>query len=146
MMILAVLSSLVMDSCYCYRSVPAERRYGLHRTGAADDGAAAKRTFRYRVAVERVFARRMAPSPAADINNRAVDSVLEGRYGEAEILFREVIEEDVHDPAAYNNMGIICELAGHRDEAFRMYMEACRLDPRNEVFRANVRTFAGHRE
>lgn len=141
-----MLSSLVMVSCYCYRSVPAERRYSLNRTGAADDGAPVKRTFRYRVAVERVFARRMAPSPAADINNRAVDSALEGRYGEAEILFREVIADDVHDPAAYNNLAIICELAGNRDEAFRMYMEACRLDPWNEVYRANYRTFAGHRE
>lgn len=146
MLILAVMSTLFMDSCYRYHSIPSERRYGLHGSGGADESAAGKRTFRYRVAVERVFARRISLSPAAVINNRAVDSALEGRYGEADILFREALSEDGRDPAAYNNLGIICELTGNRNEAFRMYMEAYRLDPRNGVFRANYRTFAGHRE
>jgi hypothetical protein len=135
-----------MGSCYRYQVLPSERRYSLHRAASAEDGEGGKREYRYRVAVERIFARRISLSPAAVVNNSAVDSALEGRFGEADILFREVLVEDGHDPAAYNNLGIICELTGNRNEAFMMYMEACRLDPRNAVFRANYITFSGHRE
>lgn len=135
---------LALGSCYCYQAVAVDRRYSLSRPGGEHDPGQ-RRAARFRVAVKRVFARRCSSAPAAVINNRAVDLAREGRYGQAEILFREVLAEEP-DPAAYNNLGVICELAGNRDEAFTMYREACRLEPYNETFRANFLTFAGYRE
>ncbi len=147
LMIAAMLAPVAMTSCYSYQAVSVERRHGLYRYGVAGDEAGTRKpAARFRVAVRKVFARELAPSPAAAINNRAVDLAVEGRYGQAEILFREVLAEDGSDPAAYNNLGIICELNGSRDEAFRMYLEACRLMPGNDAFRGNFLNFADYRD
>ena len=75
------------------------------------------------------------------INNRGVDLSLKGKFQMAENLFKESIIEYPHDPAAYNNLGIIYELFKNRKEAFKMYSKACLIDPQNLYFRKNFLTF-----
>ncbi len=141
--IMALFALLAMESCYCYKAISVDRMHSLYRSDAA---GGRKPAARFRVAAEKVFARESSFLPVAAINNRAVDLALQGRYGEAEILFREVLAEDALDPAVLNNLGVICEITGDRDGAFRMYLEACRLEPGNAVFRSNFTQFADFRE
>jgi hypothetical protein len=136
----AVMTALLLGACYSYQEIAVERKYRLGRNGAGEGAAVA------RVQAGRIFARISSSTPLAAINNRAVDLCAGGHFGQAEILFREVLAEDRGEPAGYNNAGIICEINGNRDEAFRMYDEACRLDPRNPYFRHNFQTFADSRQ
>jgi len=141
--ILALFAPLAVESCYCYRAITVDRTHGLYRTDAAGVHA---RAARFRVPVEKVLARKPSLSPAAFINNRAVGLALQGRYGEAEILFREALAEDARDAAALNNLGVVCEVNGDREGAFRMYAEACRVEPGNAAFRKNFMNFADYRD
>ncbi len=140
--ILALCAPLAVESCYCYRAITVDRIHALYRPDAA---GVPVRAARFRVPAGKVLARNPSLSPAASINNRAVDLALQGRYGQAEILFREVLAEDALDAAALNNLGVICEINGERDEAFRMYVEACRIEPGNAAFRKNLASFADYR-
>lgn len=134
----AMLLILFAVSCYSYRSVTVEGRY-LSGRWAGGDAAA------YRLAVDRYLARLYSRTPVAVINNRAVDLAGQGRFREAEILLREVVAEDPREPAVYNNLGVICEISGMRDEAFRMYAAACRIIPGNARFTKNFSSFADYR-
>jgi len=132
---MALLAVLV--SCYSYQEVPVERKFAA---GAPDRMSSPA----YRLSVKKYFARLRSFTPVAAINNRAVELAAQGRFGEAEILFREVVAEDAGEPAGYNNLGIVCEITGSRDEAFRMYMTALRLLPGNAAFKKNFSSFADH--
>jgi tetratricopeptide (TPR) repeat protein len=142
------MSVLLLGSGCSYRTVPVDRKYSLGRSGADHTGAAGRAgagRASYVVPVEKIFVRMISLSPVAAINNRAVDLSSQGRFGEAEILFREALAEDAGEAALYNNLGIICEISGRRDEAFRMYDAACRLKPGNRAFRQNFTSFADYR-
>ncbi len=132
--IIAIFASLAMESCYCYHTVSVDRRHDLYRP---DPAGGRSLTAQYHVTAKKVLARKSGLSPVAAINNWGVDLAIEGRYGQAEILFREVLAEDALEPAARNNLAVVYEITGNRDGAFRMYLEACRIAPDNVVFRNN---------
>jgi hypothetical protein len=140
---------LFVASCYGYRAVSFERKIvpvhsALIRDRAVDgqaEGPGAKKAA-IRFTVFRYLALVRTSSPAADINNRAVVLAGQSRYGEADILLREAIAEDAGMAAAYNNLGVVCELTGKRDEAFNRYSAACLRERDNAVFRNNFRGFA----
>ena len=81
------------------------------------------------------------PSPVAWMNNRGVELAVQGRLREAETMFREVIRDEPGAWAAWNNLGLLYEISGSRDSAFRMYSTACMNDPGNAVYRDNFQTF-----
>ena len=147
--IAVAVSVLFLESCCSYQSVSVDRRYSVDRNGAGDAGAAGREgagAASFRLSVKKIFVRMNSLSPVAVINNSGVDLSAQGRFGEAEILFREALAESAGEAALYNNLGIVCEIAGSRDEAFRMYVAACRLMPRNRVFRQNFTSFADYRQ
>jgi tetratricopeptide (TPR) repeat protein len=149
MLIASAILVLVLESCYCYQTVSVERKYTIERSGIDDGGTAGRESAgstSYRLPVKKFFVRMSSLSPVAVINNRAVDLSVQERFGEAEILFREALAEDTGEAALYNNLGIICEVAGKRNEAFRMYDAACRLMPQNNMFRQNFTSFADYRQ
>lgn len=147
----AAAALLLATSCYGYRAVSFDRKIVPGNTAlirdrvpAADEfagGAGAKKPA-LRFTVLRYLALVRTSSPAAAINNRAVILAGEARYGEADILFREAIAEDAGMAAAYNNLGVVCELTGRRDEAFSRYSAACLRERDNEIFRRNFIGFA----
>jgi tetratricopeptide (TPR) repeat protein len=137
MNIAAMALASLLVSCYSYQEVPVERKFAA---GAPDRMSVPV----YRLSVKKYFTRLRSFTPVAAINNRAVELAAQGRFGEAEILFREAVAEDAGEPAGYNNLGIVCEIAGRRDEAFRMYMTALRLLPGNAAFKKNFSSFADH--
>ena len=108
---------------------------GFVRNNKSEDSQSRK------VPVKKYFAGICSFSPLSSINNRAISIALEGRFNEAEVLFRDVIREDSEAFAAYNNLGIVLEFMGSNDEAFRMYSKACLSEPRNPFFRRNFLTF-----
>lgn len=137
-------------SCYGYRAVSIERKLTpvnpvlLYESApvadAQGEGTAGKRPA-LRFTAVRYFTLMRSPSPVALINDRAVGYAGLARYGEAEILFREALAEDRAAAAVCNNLGIICELAGRRNEAFTFYSTACLREPDNTVFRNNFLGF-----
>ncbi|OHD64078.1 MAG: hypothetical protein A2176_08700 [Spirochaetes bacterium RBG_13_51_14] len=142
----------ILESCYSFQEFPVERKYVLAGPGRGGqrgnesmrgaDASGGERAAVARFTVRRYFARMRSGTPVAVINNMAVDLSVQERFGEAEILFREVLAEDPGAAAGYNNLGVICEIIGKRDEAFRMYLAACRIEPDNRYFRKNFVTFA----
>jgi tetratricopeptide (TPR) repeat protein len=91
-----------------------------------------------RINLIKYFAKYFSTRPAAGINNRGVEYALEGRFKEAEVLFKEAIKEDVTMVPAYNNLGIIYEIFGQKSKAFEMYSSACLKYPDNDYFRKNL--------
>lgn len=79
-----------------------------------------------------------ASSPVAMINRKGIEYALEGRFNEARNLFLEAIKEDASMAAAYNNLGIVYEVFGRKEESFAMYSKACFLEPDNDHFRRNL--------
>ncbi len=147
----AAAALLLMASCYGYRAVSFDRKIApvnpdpvRYRLPAADEPADApgKKKAAVRFTISRSLALVRSSSPAAGINNRAVLLAGEARYGEADILLREAIAEDAGMAAAYNNLGVVCELTGRRDEAFGHYSAACLRERGNAVFRRNFLGFA----
>lgn len=89
---------------------------------------------------ERYLSREFSFTPEAEINNKGVEFLIEGRYNEAGILFREVIKENDKYAPAFNNLGILFELYVKGD-ACSMYSRACLLDPGNEHYKNNFLSF-----
>lgn len=101
---------------------------------------ASKFSSKHKQFVERYLSKEFSFSPEAIINNRGVDYLLNGRYKEAGILFREAIKENDKYAPAFNNLGIIFELYNGGD-ACSMYSKACLLDPENERYIKNFLYF-----
>lgn len=137
---------VLLVSCYQYRQVrianpihigkPAAVAGKISAPSLTPEPASKKFVF----SKKKQFCRILSWSPRAEINNSAVELALEGKLPEAEILFRDVIEDDPNEAAAHNNLGIIYEIAGDMKAAFDMYSRACILDPGNVVFRQNFMT------
>ena len=148
------LSILFLQSCYSFEPVTIQRKHVPARVLESEDESrdSIENILRpndkiaYRTRIIKYFARIRSSSPVSVINNRAVDLSIQERYNEAEILFKEVIAEDSESAAGYNNLGVISELIGNGDEAFRMYTKACQLEPENAEFRKNLATLADSRE
>ena len=83
-------------------------------------------------------------TPSAVINNQAVKLCLEGKFPEAEILFRQIENADPVYPAARNNLGVVYESAGDFRSAAECYLDALTHEPDNEKFRINYMTAAGN--
>jgi tetratricopeptide (TPR) repeat protein len=147
-----LLAILFFDGSYTFQSIEVQRRHAFDETGRGGIGGSKSgdvisrpyKTAARRQTVIKFFAKIRASSPVALINNAAVDLSLQERFGEAEILFKEVVAEDEESAAGYNNLGIIFEILYKRDGALRMYSTACRLEPDNVTFQKNLATFKEH--
>jgi len=135
-----MILALSTAGCATYVTLEAERAYVLNRPAVRAD----KRGCPVRVTVTKYLARLFPETPAAAINNRAVESLLAGRAEEAAILLAEAFAEGA-GAAAANNLGVASEMLGERVTAFRMYLTACLLEPSNERFRQNLISFEGSR-
>lgn len=139
---LALTLALLCLSCYRYHAISIEHRAGAARLLAPE---AARKEVNDRVKVERshiihivkYFAVTRSTSPAAVINRKGVEHALQGRFNEARNLFLEALKEDPNMAAAYNNLGIVYEVFGRKDESSAMYSRACLIEPDNTRFRKN---------
>jgi len=115
---------------------------GIH-SGAVNRGSGLngkKKRIHY-VYVIKYFAVIDDGSPAAEINNRAVDLAREGLFRESEILLVEALKDAPDQAAVSNNLGIIYEIFGYRNRAFEMYSTACLLESGNDYFKNNFSTY-----
>lgn len=76
-------------------------------------------------------------SLVAVVNKRGVDYIIEGRFKEAVILFKDILKDNSSCGAVWNNLGVVYELFGMNKKAFEMYSRACILEPDNSYFRKN---------
>ena len=158
-----VMSIFVTGACYSYLPVrfskkfiqPSDKGAYIYEDGKKDDirfdvvsfeknkkqKNSPKEARAYRVYLTRYFAKSIGFSQINKINNKGVGYAFNGRFKEAEILFLESIKENIEFVPAYNNLGIIFELFGLYDKAFKMYSKACLLEPQNEYFRRNFLYF-----
>jgi tetratricopeptide (TPR) repeat protein len=137
----AFLFLVMFLSCaYRYEEVRI-RRYYVPDKGvvAANIGTkeSAKHAQRQKVSRRCYFAVMRSSKPFAVLNDRGVQYALEGRFPEAEILFKEALKECPECAPAMNNLGIVYDVFGRRKEAFDWYSRACLMEPNNDVFREN---------
>ena len=71
------------------------------------------------------------------MNDRGVRYALEGRFREAETMFREALKDNPGFAPACNNLAVVYEIFGRREDSFAMYSRACIIEPDNDVFREN---------
>ena len=75
--------------------------------------------------------------PAAEINKRAVSLAMADETAAAKILFETLVDDATARPCALNNLGLLSELAGDRENALALYSQACSLEPTNTLFKKN---------
>ncbi|MFC1671395.1 hypothetical protein ACFL20_13460 [Spirochaetota bacterium] len=155
--------SLLFISCYSYRQISISQRVMLSEKTVDKRLLTEKKTNKIsykRMYREKFLAKICDFSVLSKINNRGVRLALDGKYIEAEILFRDIIKEktgkdlignndklpDMESGAIFNNLGVVCELSGKRDQAFQMYSIACLIEPGNRYFRKNFLTFVNTKE
>lgn len=128
---------LLLTGCYSYRPIVIQTK--IYVKDIVPSEQTGKKYFIKKNKKYFVFIR--SSSPIAKINNRGVDLALQGRFYDAESLFKESIREDSDQSAVYNNLGIIYEIFKMRKKAFEMYSEACIKEPGNSYFRNNFLSF-----
>ncbi|HSV97858.1 MAG TPA: hypothetical protein VLM75_13130 [Spirochaetota bacterium] len=140
---LAIALALACLSCYRYHAIRIEHRadaallFAGKEAGPAEARAANDKSTRSVYTIKR-FADVRSSSPAAVINRKGIEHALEGRFNEARNLFLEAIKEDDSMAAPYNNLGIVYEVFGRKEESFDMYSRACLLESNNDYFRKNL--------
>jgi tetratricopeptide (TPR) repeat protein len=78
-------------------------------------------------------------TPSGQINDRAADLIVEGKFPQASSLLEQLVVDEPELPAAHNNLGIIYEIFGDYARAFDQYSRACALDPENDCYTNNIR-------
>ncbi len=132
-----LLLALLLTGCYSYRPFVIKTKITVKDIVPSEKNSKKyfiKKNLKYFVYIR-------SSSPIAGINNRGVDLALEGRFHDAESLFRESIREESDQAAVYNNLGIIYEIFRLRKKAFDMYSQACIKEPDNSYFRNNFLSF-----
>lgn len=76
-----------------------------------------------------------SPSAEAGINNKAVDHAVDGNYQEALILLKQITNP--WNGVIANNMAVLYEISGDKEQALQLYLEACRKDKENSFFVSN---------
>ena len=145
------LAALLVASCYRYTVVRLDREFSpglspLQTQQNMEAKSPTVKSVRHGMAVKKYYAGVMSISPVSELINRGVELAESGKFREAEIMFKEALNENREFWAAYNNLGIIYEISGMNDRAFDMYLTACMNEPDNELFRMNFQTFvdSGH--
>jgi len=82
------------------------------------------------------------PAPRA-LLERAAAAAEAGRWQDAERDLRAVVEQGVHDPEAWYDLGTVLAHEGKYGEAVLALRRALRLDPRHEDARANLEWVRG---
>jgi Flp pilus assembly protein TadD len=78
-------------------------------------------------------------SSSGQINDRAADLIVEGKFPQASSLLERLVMDEPEMAAAHNNLGIIYEIFGDYAHAFEQYERACSLDPENSRYINNIR-------
>jgi tetratricopeptide (TPR) repeat protein len=79
------------------------------------------------------------------MNNRAAESIADGRLDDAYWFAREAIRQDPTFVVAQNTLGVIYQRRGHLAQAERVLARALDLEPRNTRHLANVYEMQGRR-
>jgi tetratricopeptide (TPR) repeat protein len=131
---------MFVSCAYRYEEVRIRRHFIPDRGAVAaiiGTKESAKHAPRQKISRRCYFAVMRSSKPFAVMNDRGVQYALEGRFPEAEILFKEALKEYPDCAAAMNNLGIVYDVFGRRKESFDWYSRACLLEPDNDVFREN---------
>jgi tetratricopeptide (TPR) repeat protein len=111
----------------------------LEAGGKVDDKrpAAGGRVTAQKVRVIRYLASAFYGGTSSRMNDKGVLYALEGRFREAEIMFRESLKDDPGFAPACNNLAVVYEIFGRGEDSFDMYSRACIIEPDNDIFREN---------
>lgn len=99
----------------------------------------------YNYIVIREFIPSAEPKSIGEMNNKAIYLIRNGEYNNAKNILEKNISETPEFAAAYNNLGVIHEIAGDDISAEIMYTRACFLNPDESRFSANLLGLTGRR-
>jgi phosphopantetheinyl transferase (holo-ACP synthase) len=77
------------------------------------------------------------------LSKEAVDLALQGKWEEAEVINRDMIEKFPSDVEAYNRLGRALTELGHFDAAKEAYLKALQLAPENAIAKKNLARLTG---
>jgi tetratricopeptide (TPR) repeat protein len=77
------------------------------------------------------------------LSKEAVDLALQGKWEEAEVTNRDIIEKFPSDVEAYNRLGRALTELGHFDAAKEAYLKALQLAPGNAIAKKNLARLTG---
>lgn len=136
-----LLCSVLYFSCaYRYEEVRIQRPLSMEKIseGASSERkGGAKSAVRQKIFRTGYYAVVGSSKPFSVMNDRGVKSALEGRFVEAELLFKEALKDYPECAPAMNNLGVVYDIFGRRKEAFEWFSRACLIEPENDVFRKN---------
>ncbi len=66
-----------------------------------------------------------------------------GKYGDAELLAKDVLRRDPRQAVPYAVLGDLARLKGDRNQALKMYAYAAQFEPRNPVFQRRYEELLG---
>ncbi|HLH80058.1 MAG TPA: tetratricopeptide repeat protein, partial [Chthonomonas sp.] len=69
----------------------------------------------------------------------------EDKLQEALDAFQHAIQLNPKFADAYNNLGVVYERLGKKDQALAAYRKAVEIDPKNRPARANLRRLSGEK-
>ena len=72
------------------------------------------------------------------LSKEAIDSALQGRWEEAEVVNRDIIKRFPTDVEAYNRLGRALTKLGDFDRAKKAYFKALKLAPENAIAKKNL--------
>ena len=77
------------------------------------------------------------------LSKEAIDLALQGKWEEAEVTNRDIIEKFPSDVEAYNRLGRALTELGHFDTAKEAYLKALQLAPGNAIAKKNLARLTG---
>jgi tetratricopeptide (TPR) repeat protein len=77
------------------------------------------------------------------LSKEAIDLALQGKWEEAEVANRDIIEKFPSDVEAHNRLGRALTELGHFDTAKEAYLKALQLAPRNAIAKKNLARLTG---
>ncbi len=133
-------SALFFSCAYRYEEVRILRPFSIDKPSAAETFERKERlksAARQKIFRTRFYAVVGSSKPFAVMNDRGVKCALEGRFIEAELLFKEALKEFPDCAPAMNNLGVVYDIFERRKESFEWLSKACLIEPENDVFRIN---------
>lgn len=138
--VILLCSALIFSCAYRYEEVRIRRPLTMGYASVAvsvEPKDVSKTPTRQKIDRTSYYAVVGSSKPYALMNDRGVKSALEGRFSEAEILFKEALKDHPQCAPAMNNLGVVYDIFGRRKEAFEWFSRACLIEPENDIFRAN---------
>ena len=142
--VISVISCAVISGCFI--SCASNNRIPIYKeivTVIPSDRNPIPSDSPYRYRVVRDLVQSVDSKSSTGLNDKAVELIRNGKYDDARIILEKIIGDDPEYAPAYNNLGIIYEIAGDIVNAEKNYSRACILNPDESRYVSNYHGLTG---